>query len=139
MDKCKAMAVNSPASSFPPFNGHRLEVVRTFRYLGIELSADGSWTAAVDARIKATGRTTSRLIPVLCNQHLPAPVRIVIWSALARSQLDYVAELIEPSEAQAVRLSRCVWRAGKLIMGVGTHTHVVGSGSLSYPDRADHL
>ena len=143
LDKCKAMVINTPSTSFPPVNGQIFEVVRTFRYLGIELSADGSWTAAVEARIASTGRTTSRLIPVLYNQHLPAPVRIIIWSALARSKLDYGAELIEPSEAQAVRLSRCIWRAGKLIMGTGssclTRALEADLGLLSYPDRADNL
>ena len=146
LDKCKAMIIKPPSTrdlTFPPFNGHQLEMVHTFKYLGIELSSDGSWNAAVDARIKATGRATSRLIPVLCNQHLPAPVRITLWSALARSKLDYGAELIEPSEAEAVRLSRCVWRAGKLIMGVGssclTRALEADLGLLSYADRADHL
>ena len=114
-DKCKAMLVNARAVP----NGRSIEIVNAFRYLGVELSSNGGCTSAIEHRITSTGRTTSRLTSTLCNTKLSVAVRLVVWNALARSQLHYGAELLEPSEAQAVRLSRCVWRAGKLTMGTG--------------------
>ena len=97
----------------------------------------------ITLRCTDNGRTASRLTSILYNNKLPVAVRLIVWSALARSQLDYGAELIEPSTSDEARLSRCVWRAGKLIMGTGPSCLIraleADLGLLSYLDRACHL
>ena len=143
--KCKAMLVNPPPGpqTFPRLNGKPIDIVASFRYLGVELSSNGGWTSAIEHRITSTGRATSRLIPLLCNKKLPVAVRLIVWNALVRAKLDYGAELIEPSTSDETRLSRCVWRAGKLAIGVNgaclTRAIEADLGLLSYADRSNHL
>ena len=144
--KSKILCVGAAAAErgrLPKLMGRDLAVVSEFRYLGVELEDRGRWAAAVDAREAATKATTAVLMPLLRNLRLPLRTRITIWHALARSRMEYGAELIAPSSDGLRRLNQCVWQAARAMTGLPKATLLAALegdlGLMTHQDRADLL
>ena len=141
--KSKVMVLNGQFSQPIMIAGRPLERVNVFRYLGVELNVDGTWTDAVNQRVEAAKASTRNMMQVLKNGSLSPSARMNIWNIKARSGMDYAAELMVPTKDQAIELDRAVWAAARTVMSVCQATPVAALeadlGLWSYTDRADVL
>ena len=141
--KCAALALNYDIAAIPLLCGQPVPRPATVRYLGVEISADGSWTTAANKRATAVTEGGRKLRSTLTNRHLPIPTRLTIFQALARCKADYGSEFIRPSQTATNAIDTEIWRAAKTVMGLPSSTLTAAIeldlGLLGHRDRSDML
>ena len=97
--KCKAMTISRKRNSVYPaqflLNGIQLEQVETFKYLGVLLSSDLSWSAHIESICtkarKVIGLLYRRFYGNLDNHSL-----LELYSVLVCPHLEYAAPIWDP-------------------------------------------
>ena len=104
------------------FRGKFVEVVDKYKYLGVIISPDLSWSKHTDYTItKATTRQAS-IRRVLTNGKIDARARLLVWKAQVRPILEYGSEVWEPPNHKKGKLNTLQQEAGTLIFKLNKKT-----------------
>ncbi len=71
--------------------GQELEVVDTFKYLGMVFQTDGRWDAMLGHRVEASRKALDRWRRVLGNTSIRVATRLQMYSTMVRSVMEYGA------------------------------------------------
>ena len=100
-------------------NGHAVEVVSEFRYLGTNIHADGRCSRDIESRIAAASRAFGVLSrPVFRDNNLTLATKRTVFEACVLSLLLYASECWVPLQADIAKLSSFYMRCLRTIMGV---------------------
>ena len=87
-------------------DGHKLDVVSQFCYLGDMLSSGGGCELAATVRCKTAWGKFRELIPILTNRHIALPTRGRIYSTCVRSAMLHGSETWATASSTLNRLRR---------------------------------
>ena len=98
--KCKTMVISRKRNSVQPYaqfvlNGRPLEQVETFKYLGILLSSDLSWSAHIES-ICTKARKLIGLLYRRFYGNIDDHSLLELYSVLVRPHLEYAAPVWDP-------------------------------------------
>ena len=98
--KCKTMVISRKRNSVQPYaqfvlNGRPLEQVETFKYLGIFLSSDLSWSAHIES-ICTKARKLIGLLYRRFYGNVDDHSLLELYSVLVRPHLEYAAPVWDP-------------------------------------------
>ena len=116
-------------------DGKVLEVVKCFRYLGIELEEWNRWKAMAEKVVKKAKETHGWLVGRLASDKWRYSVSLKkrVWEACVRPLLEYGVEVWEPGRSMAEKIERVMGKGGRMILGVGKCTAgVVVKGELGW-------
>ena len=94
--KCKILFIPSTAKSTPPhitLNDHHLEIVNSYKYLGVELNAKLDWSQQWD-RVHHYIRSVPFLVKQLKRLGFREHILISVYRSLAISHLNYSSPVL---------------------------------------------
>ena len=109
-NKCKYMVISRKKVSFKPssplyLGGQLLECVSSYKYLGVHISSDLSWSQHTQhVCMKAV-----KMIGLLYRnyyQHLPDTMLFQLYMSLVRPHLEYAAAIWSPSQSDKLLLEK---------------------------------
>ena len=100
-NKCKFMMISRKKVSFKPssplhLGGQLLECVSSYKYLGVHISSDLSWSQ----HTQHVCMKAKKMIGLLYRnyyQHLPDTMLLQLYKSLVRPHLEYAAAIWSPS------------------------------------------
>ena len=128
--KCKSMIISRKKTSIQPvfplhLNGNPLESVTSFKYLGVYISSDLSWSEHVKQVCVKAKRVTGLLYRNFYH-HVPGPRLLQLYKSLVRPHLEYAAVIWSPHQQSDKLLLERVQKFALRMVTRDWH--------LSYPD-----
>ena len=122
-------------------DGHPMEVVDSFPYLGVDFCSDGKWSRVCKRRCaQASARLHALSLTGLARDRFSAPVGALLWGSLIRPCVEYGAEVVSPNAACRAALQKLQNDAARAILHVGKATPIdVLLGELGWVPFADRL
>jgi len=119
--KTKVMFMNPPAALPQPMQlrGAVIEEVKQFRYLGVQITSDGSSDAELSARTASAHHAWSKYkYTVFLNKHLSLRTKVMMFKVTIVTCLLYCAETWAPTELQKAKLTVVYNRYLRQMLGV---------------------
>ena len=130
LGKSKVMVVsaaNQTAGDVPLFyRRSRIEVVDSYKYLGIYFTSNLSWTKHFNYIIDEVKEAEQKLVRLTSSRRICAKAKIVAWTSKVRPLLEYGAEVWRLTGAQIKTLERIQTDFGKRAMKLNQHTSSKG-------------
>ena len=128
--KCKSMIISRKKTSIQPvfplhLNGNPLESVTSFKYLGVYISSDLSWSEHVKQVCVKAKRVTGLLYRNFYH-YVPGPRLLQLYKSLVRPHLEYAAVIWSPHQQSDKLLLERVQKFALRMVTRDWH--------LSYPD-----
>lgn len=102
VNKCKYMRVSRKANSFSTYflNNHPLDAVTSYKYLGIHITADLTWTA----HISYVTNNANRMLGYIRRNFSKAPssLKLLLYKTLIRSKLEYASSVWDPYQENLI-------------------------------------
>lgn len=98
INKCKVLRVSRIKTSAVPsynLNNSILEFVPSYRYLGVHISSDLTWSIHIDTIINNANRTLGYLRRNFSSA--PVALKTLLYQTLVRSKLEYASPIWDPS------------------------------------------
>jgi hypothetical protein len=106
LDKTEYLESGNQTEGTITISGRELNKTTRFIYLGSCISADGSSSYDVIYRTKATWAKWREMSPVLCDKHIPSPLKAKIYKTVIRPTAIYGSEC-RPSTRKDEHLLHC--------------------------------
>ena len=120
MKKTKFMIFNQPNKTESPtilLNGHHLEQVTSFKYLGHHISIDNK-SEFIDYKISHATSKFDQMNYFFKNKKIALATRIKILEACVRSRITYALQSWRPNETELKKLDTCWFEMlRKMIIG----------------------
>lgn len=117
VNKCKYMHVNRHSTSIRSYhiNNVLLEVVNSYKYLGIHITSTLSWKTHIEY---IAGKANSTLGYLRRNfNQAPVSLKLLLYKVLVRSRLEYAASVWDPGHDSLIyELERVQNRAARFIL-----------------------
>lgn len=101
-NKCKVLRVSRTASNPPAYqlNNTILESVTSYRYLGVHITSDLTWSLHINHIVNNANRTLGYLRRNFSSA--PASLKLLLYKTLIRSKLEYASAVWDPSTAKLI-------------------------------------
>jgi exonuclease III len=127
MEKSKVMVVRAKkvkvAAHTWKGRDKTLEVVHSYKYLGVWFSDDLMWKVHFRVILDKVQKRTAGLSKVIRNKNIPLRAKTLVWLARVRPLLEYGSEVWQANATQYLAMERSLLRAGKQMLRVNAHTH----------------
>jgi hypothetical protein len=123
VSKTKVMIVGTKCRPAPfRYGGKDLEVVKSFKYLGVHFQDDGGWTTHMKYVLGKAQKATEGIGKLLSNQSLAQATRMWVWLTLVRPMIEYGMQVWTPTSSDFKKLERIQLKVAKTILGCCSHT-----------------
>ena len=102
--KCKCLLISRKRNSSSPImtlNNNAMELVRQYKYLGVIISSDLSWSHHIQALCSKT-RKLLGLLYRRFSSYSNAEVMLKLYLTIVRPHLDYAAQVWHPYQAKNI-------------------------------------
>lgn len=136
INKCKSMRVSrldTPCASYR-LNNLSFETVSSYKYLGVHISANLSWSCHVEYIVNNANRMLGYLRRNFCLA--PSSLKLLLYKTLVRTKLEYAASVWDPGQESLIsELEAIQNRASRFILSNYHRTSSVTAmkSSLSLP------
>ena len=116
VSKCKVMHISRKRNQHSPpsplsLNGTILDVVPTFKYLGVLISSDLSWSEHIQGVCNKARKILGLLYRRYC-QHSDSSILRQLYLSLVRPHLDYAAQVWDPHLQQDISALESIQKFG---------------------------
>ena len=88
------------------------KVVTSYKYLGLWITSDLSWTEHINIAVAKAKERSASLAALMNNNRVPARAKLLVWFAYVRPLLEYGSEIWVANSKQAARLESIQLQAG---------------------------
>ena len=107
VSKCKTMLISRKRTCLeaPPLliNGHALEQVECFKYLGLFLASDLSWSPHIETAC-SKARKLLGMIYRRFSEHSSPDTLLHLYESMVRPHLEYVSQVWDPYLQKGIKL-----------------------------------
>ena len=111
--KCKCMLLSRKRISAPPtlyLNTQSMEVVRSYKYLGVVISSDLSWSSHIQLVCMKAKKILGLIYRNFAKYTSDSSVLLKMYKALVRPHLEYAAQVWSPYMVKDIQLLEKVQR-----------------------------
>ena len=131
LGKCGVMSVRvgKRGRKCPPlvFFGQDIAEVQEYKYLGVMVSEDLSWTKHIEYTLKKARKAVTKYKTIFTNRKLPIKMRLTVYKIYVRTRMEYAAQIWFVDSKQATSLEAVQQEALKDILQCNSKTNNIAA------------